>query len=106
VAAGICAGEWCAGCGGVGAPDLGEDEMRVLIIWISGIAALSLVGSLLGFAFAGNSKGEWVEQLQDFALLFAYACGWATHVKIRTQHHLSSVIPANAGIQTFRRLAD
>jgi hypothetical protein len=33
--------------------------MRVLIIWIMGIIALSIVGSLVGFALAGNSKGEW-----------------------------------------------
>ena len=32
--------------------------MRVLVIWITGIVALSLIGSLFGFALAGNSKGE------------------------------------------------
>lgn len=33
--------------------------MRVFVIWVMGIIALALVGSLFGFALAGNSKGEW-----------------------------------------------
>ena len=33
--------------------------MRVLIIWVMGIVAFSLIGSLIGFALAVNNKGEW-----------------------------------------------
>jgi len=32
--------------------------MKVLLIWVMGIIAFSLLGSLVGFALAGNSKGE------------------------------------------------
>jgi hypothetical protein len=34
--------------------------MRVLTIWIAGLVALTLLGSLVGFSLARNSTGEWV----------------------------------------------
>ena len=45
--------------------------MRVLAIWITGIAAFGILGSLVGFALAKNSTGEWAGAI---AGVFLFVC--------------------------------
>ena len=44
-------------------------RMRVFVIWVMGIVALGLLGSLIGWALAKNSLGEYVGAV-------AGACGF------------------------------